>query len=118
MELFTFLFSCFIQRIDPVLISWIGVVFVYGYWIKKLDLPAWVPKIPTQIIILLFVAFSVFGYMTYRPDSIAEVMLNVVGYGAINAFWVAGMAIMMYDIRHQRKKAKAAAKAEGGPDEG
>lgn len=108
-----FVFNELISRIDIHLLPFVGVFFILGYWLKKVKLPTWCPKIPLLLFIAGFVTFSVYSAIAEAPESGLDAF-GIIAYGLANALFFVSFAVLMYDMKHTHSVAKKAAKAKGG----
>ena len=83
---------------DPKLIPWIFVLNIYGYWMKKLRLPKWMPPLPVQIFALSFIVCSLFGWAHTGAEGVKAVIIATMDYGIVNGILVAFSATFGYDV--------------------
>ena len=101
------IFSELIARIDVRLLPFVGVFFILGYWLKRMRLPAWCPKVPMLMFISGFLTFAVFGAVVEKPQAWIAAA-GIIAYGLANALFFVSFSVLMYDMKHQHSKAKAA----------
>ena len=96
--------------LDPIMATWIAVVMLAGYWLKRARLPKWLPPLPVMLLIMYLVIGLVFGYLQYEVTSWKGVE-RVLLYGIGNGIVYTGFSFVIYDIAHGAVKRVSARKA-------
>lgn len=109
-------FNELVARIDAKLLPFVGVFFILGYWLKRVKLPNWCPKVPMLLFITGFVVFTVYSAIIHKPQSGLD-MIGVIAYGFGNAAFFVSVTVLMYDMKHQHTKMKASRRLKGGMNE-
>ena len=109
MMLIPFILRELLERIDVRLLPFVGVFLTLGYWLKRVRLPSWCPRIPMLLFISGFVMFTVYAAILDGPTTGLEA-LETVAYGTANAAFFVSIATFAYDAKHEHMKKKA----EGG----
>lgn len=100
------IFNELVQRIDVRLLPFVGIFFILGYWLKRMRLPAWCPKVPMLMFISGFITFAVYSAVIERPEAWIDAV-GIVAYGLANSLFFVSIAVWMYDAKHQHSKGKA-----------
>lgn len=106
MELIAFVFNELIGRIDVRLLPFVGAFFILGYWLKRMRLPSWCPKVPMLMFISGFITFAVYSAIIDKPEAWLDAF-GIVAYGLANSLFFVGFSVLMYDMKHARAKARA-----------
>ena len=101
----------FASYLDPVMATWIAVVMIAGYWLKRSNLPKWMPPLPVVLLIMYLVVGFVFGWLQYEVTS-WKGLERVLLYGIGNGIVYTGFSFIVYDIGHGLIKKHKAKKAE------
>ena len=101
----------FASYLDPIMATWIAVVMIAGYWLKRSKLPKWMPPLPVILLILYLAVGFIFGWLQYEVTSWKGVE-RVLLYGIGNALVYTGFSFIIYDIGHGAIKKAKARKAE------
>ena len=99
---------------DPKLIPWIFVLNIAARWVKKLDLPKWMPPLPVLIMGTSFVICSLFGWAHTEAEGTKAMIIMIMDYGIVNGLQCALFAMGGYDIFKgfmSKRKAKGGVKA-------
>lgn len=86
-----------LNAFDYRLIPWIFVLNISGHFLKKLNLPKFVPPVPVLLIFASFLVCCGFGWAHTEVEGAKQMFVAIVEYGLGNGLCVAGMAIMGYD---------------------
>lgn len=86
-----------LNAFDVRLIPWIFVLNISGHFLKKMNLPKFVPPVPVLLILASFFVCCGFGWAHTDVTGAKQVFVTVVEYGLGNGLCVAGIAIMGYD---------------------
>ena len=108
------LFMDVINAFDYRLIPWVFVLNIIGYWVKKLDLPKWVPPTPLLLMLASFLVCTGFGWAHTDVTGAKAVFISIVEYGLGNGAIVAMLAIFGYDSIHAFTKRRGFSKTEEG----
>ena len=100
-----FVFEEIVGQLDVKLLPFVGVFFTLGYWLKRINLPIWCPKIPTLLFLAGFLCFSIVSAIIEQPETGMDA-LAIVLYGFANAAFFVSLSVFTYDIKHMRTKAK------------
>ncbi len=114
--IFPVIFNELVARIDAKLLPFVGVFFILGYWLKRVKLPAWCPKVPMLMFIIGFAVFTVYSVIIDNPENSLDI-LGAIAYGFGNAAFFVSIAVLMYDMKHQHTKMKASRRLKGGMNE-
>ena len=101
----------FASYLDPILATWIAVVMIAGYWLKRSKLPKWMPPLPVILLIMYLAVGFIFGWLQYEVTSWKGVE-RVLLYGIGNGLVYTGFSFIIYDIGHGAIKRHKAKKAE------
>ena len=101
----------FASYLDPIMATWIAVVMIAGYWLKRSRLPKWMPPLPVILLIMYLVVGLVFGWLQYEVTSWKGVE-RVLLYGIGNGLVYTGFSFIIYDIGHGAVKRHKAKKTE------
>lgn len=101
----------FASYLDPIMATWIAVVMIAGYWLKRSKLPKWFPPLPVLLLIMYLVVGFIFGWLQYEVTSWKGVE-RVLLYGIGNGIVYTGFSFIAYDIGHGIVKKSKARKAE------
>ena len=104
-----FILKELLERIDVRLLPFVGVFFTLGYWLKRVRLPKWCPRIPMLLFISGFLIFTIYAAIIDKPGTALDA-LGTVAYGLANAAFFVSVSALVYDMKHQHAKKKA----EGG----
>lgn len=99
----------FASYLDPIMATWIAVVMIAGYWLKRSRLPEWFPPLPVILLIMYLTVGLIFGWLQYEVTSWKGVE-RVLLYGIGNGLVYTGFSFVIYDIGHgaiKRRKKKA-----------
>ena len=107
------IFNELIMRIDVRLLPFVGVFFILGYWLKRMKLPTWCPKVPMLMFIIGFATFAVYAAIVDDPADGLDAF-GCIAYGLANAAFFVSVTVLMYDMKHQHSKHKEAKAKEGG----
>lgn len=104
-----------LEHIDPRLYPVVVNLIIFGYWIKKKDksapLPKWMPRIPLLLIIISFAMCTLFGWVFSSGEGVKSIVESVFVYGLSNGIMCAAFAMMSYDGVHAYTKKLQAEKA-------
>lgn len=100
------------SSVDPNMAIWIFVVMIAGYWLKRTELPQWIPPLPVLLLAMYLVIGFAFGWMQYGVESWGG-LLWVLLYGAGNGIVYTGFSFIIYDIGHNSLKKSRARKTAG-----
>ncbi len=101
----------FTSYLDPIMATWIAVVMIAGYWLKRMNLPKWFPPLPVLLLIMYLAVSLFFGWLQYDVTGWKGVE-RVLLYGIGNGIVYTGFSFIVYDIghgaikRHKEKKAE------------
>lgn len=101
----------FASYLDPIMATWIAVVMIAGYWLKRMSLPKWFPPLPVILLIMYLAVSLFFGWLQYDVTGWKGVE-RVLLYGIGNGIVYTGFSFIVYDIghgaikRHKEKKAE------------
>ena len=118
MDFFTvlsFVFDGLISRIYIRLLTFVVVFFILGYWLKRMKLPKWCPKVPMLMFIMGFLVFGVYAAIIDCPATWLDA-LGTIAYAFGNTAFFVSVSVLMYDMKHCHTKAKRAL-PEGGKTE-
>ena len=101
----------FASYLDPIMATWIAVVMIAGYWLKRSNLPKWMPPLPVILLIMYLAVGFIFGWLQYEVTSWKGVE-RVLLYGIGNGLVYTGFSFVIYDIGHGAIKKHKAKKAE------
>ena len=101
----------FASFLDPIMATWIAVVMIAGYWLKRSRLPAWFPPLPVILLIMYLAVGFIFGWLQYEMES-WKGLVRVMLYGVGNGIVYTGFSFIVYDIGHGAVKKHKAKKAE------
>lgn len=101
----------FASYLDPIMATWIAVVMIAGYWLKRSKLPKWMPPLPVILLIMYLAVGFIFGWLQYEVTSWKGVE-RVLLYGIGNGLVYTGFSFIIYDIGHGAIKRHKAKKAE------
>ena len=101
----------FASYLDPIMATWIAVVMIAGYWLKRSKLPKWMPPLPVILLIMYLAVGLIFGWLQYEVTSWKGVE-RVLLYGIGNGLVYTGFSFVIYDIGHGAIKRHKAKKAE------
>lgn len=101
----------FASYLDPIMATWIAVVMIAGYWLKRSKLPKWMPPLPVFLLIMYLAVGFIFGWLQYEVTSWKGVE-RVLLYGIGNGLVYTGFSFIIYDIGHGAIKRHKAKKAE------
>ena len=101
----------FASYLDPIMATWIAVVMIAGYWLKRSNLPKWMPPLPVILLIMYLAVGFIFGWLQYEVTSWKGVE-RVLLYGIGNGLVYTGFSFVIYDIGHGAIKRHKAKKAE------
>lgn len=89
-----------LNAFDLRLIPWVFVLNIFGYWLKKITLPKWVPPTPLLLMLLSFIICTSFGWAHTDVEGAKAVYVSIIEYGIGNGAIVAMIAIFGYDSVH------------------
>ena len=101
----------FASYLDPIMATWIAVVMIAGYWLKRSKLPKWMPPLPVILLIMYLAVGLIFGWLQYEVTSWKGVE-RVLLYGIGNGLVYTGFSFVIYDIGHGAIKRYKAKKTE------
>ena len=105
LSVIAFVFNELITRIDVRLLPFVGVFFILGYWLKRMKLPTWCPKVPMLMFIIGFAVFTVYSVIIDNPENSLDI-LGAIAYGFGNSAFFVAITVLMYDMKHQHTKSK------------
>lgn len=89
-----------INAFDYRLIPWVFVLNIIGYWMKKMNLPKWVPPTPLILMLTSFLICTGFGWAHADVEGSSAIFVSIVEYGLGNGAIIAMLAIFGYDSVH------------------
>lgn len=101
----------FASYLDPIMATWIAVVMIAGFWLKRSKLPKWMPPLPVILLIMYLAVGFIFGWLQYEVESWKGVE-RVLLYGIGNGLVYTGFSFIIYDIGHGAIKKHKTRKAE------
>ena len=101
----------FSSYVDPIMSVWIAVIMIAGYWLKRTNLPKWLPPLPVLLLAMYMVVGLIFGWLQYEMES-WKGLVRVMLYGVGNGIVYTGFSFIVYDIGHGAVKKHKAKKAE------
>lgn len=93
-----------LNAFDIRLVPWIFVLNIMGYWLKKLDMPKWVPPMPILVLVASFSVCSLFGWAHTDATGAKAMVISIMEYGLGNGAIVALIATYGYDTVHSFTK--------------
>lgn len=109
-----------LNSIDSRLVPFVVNSVIFGYWLKRIDKPKWVPPVPALMFLCNFAVCAVFGWIhTTAPG--AKAVIEAVGlYGIGNGLFITLVSTYGYDIFHnyQKQLGRTKVKTEEEEEEG
>lgn len=109
-----------LNSIDPRLVPFVVNSVIFGYWLKRIDKPKWVPPVPALMFLCNFAVCSIFGWIHSTAYG-AKAIVDAVGlYGIGNGLFITLVSTYGYDIWHnyQKQLGKNYVKSEEEEEEG
>lgn len=96
-----------LDLLDPVMGVWVVLIITAGYFLKRMDLPSWMPSLPVLLLFCYLILGFTFGALR-TPYKGASGAIYILAYGVGNAILFTGSSFIIYDIAHAAvKKARA-----------
>ena len=109
-----------LNSIDSRLVPFVVNSVIFGYWLKRIDKPKWVPPVPALMFLCNFAVCAFFGWIhTTAPG--AKAVIEAVGlYGIGNGLFITLVSTYGYDIFHnyQKQLGRTKVKTEEEEEEG
>lgn len=109
-----------LNSIDSRLVPFVVNSVIFGYWLKRIDKPKWVPPVPALMFLCNFAVCAIFGWIhTTAPG--AKAVIEAVGlYGIGNGLFITLVSTYGYDIFHnyQKQLGRTKVKTEEEEEEG
>lgn len=106
-----------LNAIDYRLVPFVVNSVIFGYWLKRIDKPKWVPPVPALMFLCNFAVCAVFGWI-HSTAAGAKAIIDAIGlYGLGNGLFITLVSTYGYDIFHNYQKQLGRTKAEETEEE-
>lgn len=93
-----------LNAIDYRLVPFVVNSVIFGYWLKRIDKPRWMPPVPALMFLCNFAVCSLFGWIHTAAYG-AKAIIEAVGiYGLGNGLFLTLVSTYGYDIFHNYRK--------------